>query len=116
MSEADILYRTMTDRATITREVWNGARWETKTLYEDLACALSRSAQASTPKVTGQWEGVTETDGRLSLYLPAGTQLIAGDRAAVTRQGQVFRGICSATLPYPSHALAMIFLQEVTAA
>lgn len=113
MSEADILYRTLTDRVTVTREAWNGARWETKTVYENLACALSRAVQSSTPKVTGEWEEVTETGGKLALYLPAGTRLLAGDRAVVLREGQVFRGICSATLPYPSHALATLLLQEV---
>lgn len=116
MSEADILYRTLTDRVTVTREVWTGARWETQTVYENLACALSRAAQAITPKLTGQWEDVMETGGKLGLYLPAGTRLLAGDRATVLREGQVFRGICSATLPYPSHALAILLLQEVDAA
>lgn len=51
MREADILYRTLTDRVTVTREVWNGARWVSETVYQELACALSRAVQASTPKL-----------------------------------------------------------------
>ena len=43
MREADILYRTLTDRVTVTREVWNGARWVSETVYQELACALSRA-------------------------------------------------------------------------
>jgi hypothetical protein len=93
--------------------VWNGARWVSETLYQELACALSRAVQASTPKLNGEWADVPETEGRLNLYLPAGTVLRAGDRATVIREGQVFRGICSPTMPYPSHAVATIYLQEV---
>lgn len=113
MKEAEILYRTLTDRATVTREVWNGARWTTETVYERLACALSRGVQASTPRIESEWAEVPETQGRLSLFLPAGTVLKAGDRAEVLRERQVFRGICGASLPYPSHAVATMYLQEV---
>ncbi|MBQ3533703.1 MAG: hypothetical protein IJA56_00900 [Clostridia bacterium] len=113
MSEDSILRRTMTDRVTITRQVWNGARWESTVLYENLACALSRAVQSSTPKLTGNWEGVTEDDGKLTLYLPAGVRLQAGDRAEVRRLDQVICGLCSATLPYPSHGVATLYLQEV---
>ena len=113
MREADILYRTLTDRITVTREAWNGARWVSETVYQELACALSRAVQASTPKLNGERALVPETEGRLNLFLPVGTVLKAGDKANVSREGQVFRGICSATLPYPSHTVATIYLQEV---
>ena len=116
MREADILYRTLTDRITVTREVWNGARWVSEMVYQELACALSRAVQASTPKLNGEWADVAEAEGRLSLFLPAGTVLKAGDRATVIREGQVFRGICSPTMPYPSHAVAAIYVQEVEGA
>ena len=113
MREADILYRTLTDRVTVTREVWNGAKWVTERVYEELACALSRVVQAGSPKLNGEREPVPEVEGKLRLFLPAGTVLEAGDKATVIREGQVFRGLCSPTLPYPSHAVATIFLQEV---
>jgi len=113
MREADILYRTFTDRVTVTREVWNGERWVTETVYEELACALSRVVQAGSPKLKGEREPIPETEGKLRLFLPVGTVLKAGDRAAVVREGQVFRGICSPVLPYPSHAVATLYLQEV---
>ena len=106
----------MTDRVTLTRKIWNGARWESTVLYENLECALSRAVQSSTPKLTGNWEGITENDGRLALFLPAGVCLQAGDNAEVHRMGQVLRGLCSATMPYPSHAMATFYLQEVEAA
>lgn len=116
MREADILYRTLTDRATVTREVWNGARWVTERVYEELACALSRAVQASTPKLNGEWADVPQAEGRLSLFLPVGTVLKAGDKVTVVREGQVFRGICSPSMPYPSHAVATMYLQEVEGA
>ena len=116
MNEGAILRRTMTDRVTVTRKIWNGARWESTVLYENLDCALSRGVQSSTPKLTGDWEDICETEGRLTLFLPAGVCLQAGDQAEVRRLGQVIRGLCSATLPYPSHAVATLYLQEVQAA
>ena len=116
MREADILYQTLTDRVTVTREVWNGARWVSETVYQELACALSRAVQASTPKLGGEWADVPEAEGRLSLFLPVGTVLKAGDKATVIREGQVFRGICSPTMPYPSHAVATIYLRVVVGA
>ena len=116
MREADILYQTQTDRVTVTREVWNGARWVSETVYQELACALYRAVQASTPKLGGEWADVPEAEGRLSLFLPVGTVLKAGDKATVIREGQVFRGICSPTMPYPSHAVATIYLREVEGA
>lgn len=116
MKEAEIIARTLTDRVTVTREVWNGIGWETETVYQNLACALSRTVQSESPKRTGLWADLEESEGRLELLLPAGTRLLVGDRAAVCREGQVFRGICSATLPYPSHAMATFYLQEVVSA
>ena len=116
MSEAAILRATMTDSGTFTRQVWTGAGWSEEVIYEQLACALSRSPQATTPKVRGQWDDVTETDARLALFLPAGTILQAGDRAEIVREGQVFRGVCGPCMPYPSHCYTTILVQEVTAA
>ena len=68
------------------------------------------------PARIGQVHDVPEAEGRLSLYLPAGTVIKAGDKATVIREGQVFRGICSPTMPYPSHAVATIYLREVEGA
>ena len=116
MREADILYRTLTDRVTVTRDVWRDTRWENETVYEGLACALSRAVQASTPKLNGERAEMPESEGRLRLFLPVGTVLKTGDRAVVIREGQRFAGICSASVPYPSHAVADLYLQEVDAA
>lgn len=116
MSEAAILRATMTDSGTFTRRVWKGSGWAEEVVYAQLACALSRSPQAATPKVRGQWEDVAETDAKLALFLPAGTVLQAGDRAEIFREGQVFRGICGPCMPYPSHCYTTILVQEVTAA
>ena len=115
MSEAAILRATMTDSGTFTRQVWKGSGWSEEVVYEQLACALSRSPQATTPRVRGQWEDVAETDARLALFLPAGTVLQAGDRAEIVREGQVFRGVCGPCMPYPSHCYTTILVQEVAA-
>lgn len=106
----------MTDRATITREEWNGTAWERVVAYEGLPCALSRAPQTPTASLTGLWEDVPESRGQMSLFVPRDTLLRAGDRAEIRREGQVLSGICSAALPYPSHGVARFFLTEVKAA
>ena len=116
VSEAAVWRATMTDRATVTREEWNGAAWKTVVAYEGLPCALSRAPQTPTASLTGLWEEVPEAQGQMSLYVPRGTLLLAGDRAEIRREGQIFRGVCSAVLPYPSHGVARFFLTEVKAA
>lgn len=116
VSEAAILRATMTDRATVTREVWDGTAWKTVVAYENLPCALSRAPQNPTASITGLWEDVPECQGQMTLFVPRDTLLLAGDRAEVKREGQVLRGICSAALPYPSHGMARFFLTEVKAA
>lgn len=109
MNEAAILRATMTDCGRITRRGQNGE----ETVYEGLPCALSRAVQAATPKVNGQWEDSLETDARLGFFAPAGTVLLAGDRAEIFREGMVYRGVCSAGLAYPSYVYATMLLQEV---
>ena len=116
MSEAAVLRSTMTDRATITREAWNGTAWERVVAYEGLTCALSRAPQTPTASITGLWEEVPECQGQMSLFVPRDTLLRAGDRAEIRREGQVLLGICSAALPYSSHGVARFFLTEVKAA
>ncbi len=115
MSEAAILRATMTDRATVTREEWDGTAWKTVIAYENLPCALSRAPQTPTASLAGLWEEVPECQGQMSLFVPRDTVLQAGDRAEVVREGQLLRGICSAALPYPSHGVARFFLMEVKA-
>ena len=80
MSEAAVLRSTMTDRATITREAWNGTAWERVVAYEGLPCALSRAPQTPTASITGLWEEVPECQGQMSLFVPRDTVLQAGDR------------------------------------
>lgn len=113
MTEADILRKTMTDRVDITREVWYRGSKTTEQVYSALPCALSRGFHNSTPRIGGEWEPVAESRYTLVLFLPAGTIILPGDRAAVTREGQIIRGICSDSFPYPSHAMVNLEVQEV---
>lgn len=107
MTERQALEKTFYDRVTVTRAG--------TAVYEALPCALSKPPQTRSPRLRGEWEGMAESGFALTLYLPCGTVLLAGDRAEVTREGQVFRGMCSASLPYPTHAIATLDVQEVTA-
>lgn len=113
MREAEILRRTMTDRAEITRQVWNGAEYESRVIYPALPCALSRSSHTASPRLRGEWENAAESGFTLMLYLPRGTVLRAGDRASVLREEQRYSGICSTSIGYPGFALSMLTVQEV---
>lgn len=113
MTEADILKATLTDRADIVRQVWDNGRQRAETVYRALPCALSRNSHTAVPRLRGELEGAAESGFAMMLYLPRGTRLLAGDRAEVLRENQRFRGICSASLGYSSHAVAMMQIQEV---
>ena len=113
MDEGALLAATMTDQATITREVWSGNGYRTQVIYRGLACALSRAPQSVTPGLTGEWAELIESGSRMMLFFPAGTMIQAGDRGEVFRGGRIFRGICGACMPYSSHCQTAFLLQEV---
>ena len=113
MSEERILRATMTDRATIWRQSSGLGGVSETMIYRDLPCALSRSAQVRSPAAAGELDPMAEDRFPVSLFLPAGTCLQVGDRAEITRQGQVFCGTTSASVPYPSHSAAVLQVREV---
>ncbi|MBQ7492124.1 MAG: hypothetical protein IJT76_06000 [Clostridia bacterium] len=113
MDERKAILATLTDRAAVFRRVRSGAGYDTEQVYTDLPCALSRNYQGGRPRLTGEMEGVAESGFFLMLYLPAGTALLAGDRAEVLREGVKYAGICSAAMQYPSYAVASMEVQEV---
>lgn len=113
MTEAAAMLRTMTDRADLLRRDLSGEGRRYREIYRDLPCALSRNYQGSRPRTLEGNGGMEETGFFLMLYLPAGTALQAGDRAIVRREGETVRGTCSASLSYPSYALATLSVEEV---
>ncbi len=113
MKEKEILRRTMTDRVRVTRWVTEAGVRTERTLWDGLECALSRGVNSALPKLGGELEAVSEDRYRMMLYLPAGTVLLAGDRVEVRREGQIFSGISSGSVGYPSFAAAGVEIQEV---
>lgn len=113
MKEKEILRRTMTDRVRVTRRMGAEGEKTAVTVYEGLECALSRGVNSALPKLGGELEPVSEDRYRMMLYLPAGTVLQAGDRVEVRREGQIFSGISSGSVGYPSFAAAGVEIQEV---
>lgn len=116
MLEHEILRETMTDRGDFFRQIWDGEGYQTAQIYTALPCALSRGSHMAAPRLRSALAGAAESGFRMMLYLPKGTRLLAGDRAEILREGQKYRGICSASLGYESFALAAVEIQEVTEA
>lgn len=85
-------------------------------VYRDRACALSRSAHVASPSSPAVAAPLAERSYRMTLFLPAGTIVLAGDRAQVTRGGQIFCGVTSDSIPYPSHSVCVFEVQEVKGA
>ena len=113
MDEASILRATMHDTMTVSRQsIENGVPvWSV--IYRDWACALSRSAHSSAPAPPTHTQDLAEVQYRLSLFLPAGTYLRAGDKVEVCRDSQRFCGIASDSISYPSHSVCVLFVLEV---
>ena len=109
MREADILRSTLTDRVTVWRTDAADPAGEGRVLYRDLPCALSRTAKVTDPDRT-----LAESAFRMTLFLPMGTWTATGDRAEVLRGDTRFSGVLSASIPYPSYAVAVMRVWEVT--
>ncbi len=115
MREADILFSTLTDRVTISRSDPADPTAAPQVLYQDLPCALSRTAMVTAPDPHDPARPLAESAFRATLFLPAGTWTRTGDRAEVLREGVRFSGVLSPGIPYPSHTVAVMHVWEVTA-
>ena len=113
MREADILRRTLTDRVTIRRADAADPAGVGKVLYRDLPCALSRTAKVTDPDPHDPGDVMAECDFRMTIFLPEGTWTATGDRAEVLRGNTRFSGVLSNSVPYPSHAVAVMRVWEV---
>lgn len=116
MSEQSILRATMTDRAVVWRQSAGPAGVSEAVVYRDLPCALSRAAQVRSPAAAGELDPMAESRFPLTLFLPPDTVFRPGDRAEVTRGNQIFCGALSASIPYVSHAVAVLQVTEVKTA
>lgn len=113
MRERDILLATLTDRVAISRADPKDPLAAPETVYADLPCALSRSAVVTAPDPHDPAAALAECGFRATLFLPAGTWTSTGDRAEVRRENLRFLGVLSPSIPYPSHAVAVMQVQEV---
>lgn len=114
MREADILRSTLTDRVTVWRTDATDPAGEGRVLYRDLPCALSRTAKITDPDPHDPDRALAESAFRMTLFLPVGTWTATGDRAEVQRDDMRFSGVLSASIPYPSYAVAVMRVWEVT--
>lgn len=114
MQEADIILATLTDRVTISRANPADPMATPQILYQDLPCALSRTAMVTAPNPHDPMKPLAECSFRATLFLPAHTWTKTGDQAEVLRQGMRFSGVLSPGIPYPSHTVAVMHVWEVT--
>ncbi len=114
MGEADILRATLTDRVTVYRSDPKDPTAEGRAVYRNLPCALSRTAKVTDPDPHDPGRALAESDFRATLFLPMGTWTSVGDRAEVLRGNTLFSGVLSASMPYPSYAVAVMRVWEVT--
>jgi hypothetical protein len=114
MREADIIRATLTDRVTVFRADAADPFAPAQVVYETIPCALSRTAKVSAPDPADLNGALAECCFRVTLFLPAGTHIRAGDRAEVTRLDSRFFGVLSPGMPYPSHTVAVMEVWEVT--
>ena len=114
MREADIIRATLTDRITVYRTDAADPLAPAQVVYQHLPCALSRTAKVSIPDPADPAAPLAESAFRVTLFLPAGTFVRSGDRADVLRLGCRFSGSLSPGIPYPSHTVAVMEVQEVT--
>ena len=114
MREADIIRATLTDRVTVYRTDAADPLAPAQAVYQQLPCALSRTAKVSSPDPANTAAPLAECEFRVTLFLPADTYIRSGDRAEVLRSGCRFSGTLSPGFPYPSHTVAVMKVQEVT--
>ena len=115
MREADVILSTLTDRITVLRADSQNPTTAPHAVYRDLPCALSRTATVTAPDPHDPHDSLAECAFRATLFLPAQTDIRAGDQAEVTRHGMHFSGVLSPSIPYPSHTVAVMYVWEVKA-
>ena len=86
-----------------------------KTVYDEVACALSRTAKTASPNPVEQPLPLPETAYRLALYTPPEILLALGDRLEITDDtGRCYQGLASDSFFYPSHTVTVVNILEVT--
>ncbi len=108
---AALLERTYFHRLDAFRPLPGGGE---EAVYQNLPCALSRSAMVSAPAPPEREGIMPEALYRLSLYTRPEKPLRLGDRLEVRDSlGRVFRGRASDSFSYPSHCITVAEIAEV---
>lgn len=86
-----------------------------RTVYEDVPCALSRSALTSAPAVVTEGAAMVESRYALTLYTAPEVWLRLGDRVTISdKSGRVYHARASDSVRYPSHCVTVVEVVEVT--
>lgn len=112
-NEAAILAATLTDRMTLRRQQLDGRQVGERVVYQDMPCALSRSAHTASPAPAAMGAPLAEGHYRMSLFMPVGTVTRIGDRVDIRRGVQRFAGSASDSMAYPSHSVCVVDVREV---
>lgn len=108
---AALLARTYFHRLNAFRPLPQGGE---EAVYNNIPCALSRSAMVSAPTPPEGSYVLPEALYRLTLYTRPERPLRLGDRLEVRDElGRVFRGRASDSFAYPSHCVTVAEIAEV---
>jgi len=109
----NIIASTYTDRARVLRVIYNGVNEERQIVYENLPCALSRSAHTHSPTPMSADTVTPAVNYRLRLYAAPDVTFLLGDRVEINHAGRLFVGIASDSFYYDSHSVCVVDIEEV---
>ena len=95
------------------RVIYNGVNEERQVIYENLPCALSRSAHTHSPTPASADTVTPAVNYRLRLYAAPDVTFLLGDRVEITHSGRIFVGIASDSFYYDSHSVCVVDIEEV---
>ncbi|MBR4878519.1 MAG: hypothetical protein IKU13_01645 [Clostridia bacterium] len=109
----NIIAASFSDRARVYRMVYNGVNESESLVYNNIPCALARSAHNHSPTPVGYDTQTPTKNYRLRLYAAPEVTFLLGDRVEVYRGGRVFIGLASDSFYYDSHSVCVMEIGEV---
>ena len=95
------------------RVIYSGVNEHEEVVYDNIPCALSRSAHTHSPTPMSADSVTPAVNYRLRLYAAPDVTFLLGDRVEITHAGRLFTGIASDSFYYDSHSVCVVDIEEV---